>query len=189
MSVTVVDAPPADVAGAAWDLYGAAFVELAAFAVQRHLMFRTEFDGVMTDKRVRKYLSFDRAGGLRGLSTFTNDLAAMPLVSPEYFQRRWPRHFVERRVWYCGFVAVADSARGSTAFGELVEAMYRTAEEHDGVIGLDLCEHNDQTRHLSRVIGLLLHRVSRGKVRTERADIQQFWTYETAPDDQKVGMA
>lgn len=178
MNIKVVDLVHDELAEEAWRLYSTAFEELNTLTVQRHLMYRSEFIEVMGDERVQKYLAIDDEDGtLRGLSTYTNDLDAMPLISPPYFQRRWPKHYAERRIWYCGFVAVQDDKRAAQAFGDLVEAMYLVAATQNGIIGLDICRHNDEARRMSRVVRLMLHRLS-GDVRAERMDEQAYWIYE-----------
>jgi hypothetical protein len=177
MNVKVVDEMHGSLIEDAWSLYHEAFVELNAFAVQRHLLYRTEFDEVMRDQRVQKYLCLDDNDTVCGLSTYTNNLDAMPLISPQYFQRRWPRHYAERRIWYCGFVAVHANGRHANAFAELVEAMYLVAATQNGIIALDMCRFNDERRRLSRVVPLMLHRLC-GEVRTERMDEQSYWLYE-----------
>lgn len=175
--IKVVDDVHGELLEEAWALYYAAFKDLNAMAVQRHLMYRAEFDDVMRDQRVQKYLCLDDTDSLCGLSTYTNDLDAAPLISPAYFERRWPVHYAERRIWYCGFVGIHPKAQAATAFGELVEAMYRLAATQNGIISLDMCRFNDQKRHMSRVVPLMLHRLS-GEVRTERMDEQSYWLYE-----------
>jgi hypothetical protein len=177
MNVKVVDEVHESQIEDAWTLYYTAFRELNAFAVQRHLMYRGEFDDVMRDQRVQKYLCLDDNDTLCGLATYTNDLDAVPLISPEYFERRWPQLYAERRIWYCGFVAVHPDSRAANAFGELVETMYLVAATQNGIIALDMCRFNDVKRRLSRVIPLMLHRLS-GDVRTERMDEQSYWLYE-----------
>jgi hypothetical protein len=177
MNVKVVDEVHESLVEDAWSLYHEAFEELNAYAVQRHLMYRGEFDDVMRDRRVQKYLCLDDDDVLCGLSTYTNDLDAVPLISPQYFKRRWPQHYAERRIWYCGFVAVHPNGRAANAFAELVEAMYLVAATQNGIIALDMCRFNDGVRRLSRVVPLMLHRLS-GEVRTERMDEQSYWLYE-----------
>lgn len=163
----------------AWQLYDTAFRHLNALTVQRHLMYRSEFDDVMTDRRVEKWLAYSDDGVLLGLATYTNQLSAWPLISPEYFARRWPAHYADGRIWYCGFVAVPTHEHG--IFVKLIEAMYRHAEERDGVISLDICRHNIEAYRLDRAIGTWLRRISSGRVRSEAADSQTFMIYETAP--------
>lgn len=163
----------------AWDLYRTAFEDLNAMTVQRHLMTRSEFTEVMLDRRIEKYRATDDAGQLVGLSTYTNVLEAMPLISPAYFARRWPRLHAAGKIWYCGFVAVPNHDAG--VFSDLVTAMYREAEQHGGVIALDICRYNIDRHHLDRAIQLMLHRISDGQVRCEEADAQVFEIYETAP--------
>ena len=177
MKIEIVDTAGDDLVASTWALYLAAFEQMNAFAVQRHLMYRSEFDEVMRDRRVQKYLALSDGGELLGMSTYTNELDAMPLISPAYFQRRWPDLYADQRIWYCGFVAVQPGGRTANAFGELVEAMYLVAAAQNGIIALDMCRYNDQQRRLSRVVPLMLHRLS-GDVRTERMDEQSYWLYE-----------
>ncbi|GAA5190880.1 hypothetical protein GCM10023322_47060 [Rugosimonospora acidiphila] len=159
----------------AWSLYHKAFRELNALAVQRHLMYRDEFDAVMVDPRVQKYLCLDDAGALCGLATYTNDLHAVPLISPEYFERRWPRYYAEGRIWYVGFVAVETGAP-ITTFHELIAAMHETSTR-DSITALDVCTRTDEIRHLPRSVRVLLHRLA-GNVRMQRLDEQSYWMYD-----------
>ncbi|WP_432982913.1 hypothetical protein [Dactylosporangium sp. CA-233914] len=186
MAVKIADQLDSEHRETAWTLYSAAFAELNALAVQRHLMYRHEFDDVMDDPRVSKYLYLDDDGTIRGLSTYTNDLDAVPLISPPYFARRWPLHYAERRIWYCGFVAAQADARAATAFGELVTAMYHTAATQNGLIALDFCARTDEVRHMARVVRLMLHRLS-GDVHAQRIDEQQYWLYEFPATADKTG--
>jgi hypothetical protein len=177
MTIKVFDDLPDILIDDAWQLYHNAFQELNALAVQRHLMYRDEFDGVMRDTRVKKYLCLDDNGMLCGIASFTNHLDAVPLISPQYFQRRWPQHYAERRIWYVGFVAVHRDGRAVNAFVELVEAMQLVVALQNGVVGLDVCRYNDEARSMSRAVGLLVRRITPG-VRVERADEQSYWLYE-----------
>jgi hypothetical protein len=179
MRLEVLDRLDGDQVEAAWRLYLDAFSDLAAHAVQRHLMSRSEFEEMAADTRVLKYLAYDEDGSLGGLSTYSNQLETMPLISPQYFERRWPEHFAEGRVWYCGFVAVHPAGNG--AFPVVVEAMYRHVEKEGGVIALDVCQYNDDRFRLPKAINLMLSRISNGVVRPELADSQQYWIYQTAP--------
>jgi hypothetical protein len=177
MIVKVVDEVAGGLLDEAWALYFTAFEELNELAVQRHLMWRWEFDDIMADRRIRKYLALDDAGRLVGLSAYTNDLFAVPLISPAYFRRRYPTEYAAGQVWYCEFVAVTRAGKGrpdSGAFAALVEAMWRDAD--GGIIALDTCRVNDK-RGMSRVVPLMLQRLA-GEVRTVRADEQSYWIYE-----------
>lgn len=175
MGIKVVDEVHETLIEDAWKLYHEAFRELNAFAVQRHLMYRDEFDEVMFDPRVQKYLCLDDDGSLCGLSTYTNHLDAVPLISPQYFERRWPRHYAERKIWYVGFVAVRDDAPVTT-FSHLIAAMHETSTR-DAITALDVCGRTDTVRHLPRSVRVLLRRIS-GSVRMERLDEQTYWMYE-----------
>src|SRR3569833_271777 len=163
----------------AWALYDTAFAGLNAMTVQRHLMYQSEFEECMRDWRIDKWLALSDDGQLLGLAVSTNALSAWPQISPEYFARRWPREYADKRIWYCGFVAVPGHQQG--VFVELIEAMYRRAEEQQGVISLDICRFNIESFKLDKAIARWLNRISGGQVRCEAADSQTFMIYETAP--------
>lgn len=180
MRVDVTQLLPAGLLEPAWDLYNAAFAELRATAVQRHLMSRTEFEDMMHDRRVRKYVGVDDTGRPGGLATFTNHLDAVPLISPDYFQHRWPAHYAERRIWYVGFVAVHPGDRGTGAFERIVAEMYRSVEGQHAIVGLDVCRRNEDYG-LPRAIQSVLSKLDSGVVRRRRVDEQSYWLYEFDP--------
>lgn len=177
MTVKQTNQVGGDLGQEAWTLYRNAFTEINALAVQRHLMYRDEFAGVMLDGRVQKYLHLDDAGAIDGLAAYTNHLDAVPLISWQYFQRRWPEHYAAGRIWYVEFVAVAEHAP-ITAFWDLIEAMHLTSGTA-AITALDVCA---QRHELPRSVEVLLRRIS-GAVTVERLDVQSYWLYEF-PDTQ-----
>lgn len=177
MTIKVLDVLDEDLATQAWQIYVAAFQELNYLAVQRHLMYRHEFDDVMRDARVQKYLCLTDDGQIGGVASYTNHLDALPLLSPQYFERRWPKLYAEKRIWYCGFIAIDPERRDGAVLTELVEGMYRTAANQEGIIGLDICRHNDATRRMGKVGELILRRCA-GAVQATRVDEQTYWMYE-----------
>jgi ribosomal protein S18 acetylase RimI-like enzyme len=161
----------------AWDLYCLAFAELRVAAAQRHVMNRAEFDGVMADERVGKYLAVEPATGqLAGLATFTNVLEAMPLISPDFFAHRWPELVAQHRVWYLGFFAVAPSFRGRGAFEEVIERMWSEVRVHGGVAALDVCGYNTGLG-LPLAIRRTLESLT-PQVVSEQVDVQAFWAFQ-----------
>src|SRR4029453_2625259 len=117
MLIKVVDQiTDGDLHEAVWTMYQDCFEELNTLAVQRHLMFRNEFYALILDSRVPKYFSYDYDGSLCGVATYTNELDAVPLIAPQYFERHWPEHYAAGKIWYIGFVAVSPHAQGREAF-------------------------------------------------------------------------
>jgi len=166
-----------DIKGEYWALYENAFQELRSQAVQRHLMFRSEFEELLQDKRVPKYVVRDEEQGrVAALSTMTNDLAAVPLISPEYFERNWPELYASQRIWYVGFVAVDPDYQGSPAMGGLIEKLCQDVDTSGGLVCLDICEHRSR-RMLAAGIERLAGQHLPGLIRT-RLDAQVFWGYE-----------
>ncbi|HEU4422883.1 MAG TPA: hypothetical protein VFR67_10170 [Pilimelia sp.] len=179
MRIDVMEAMPVDLLEAAWRLYLEAFEELRSTAVQRHIMARADFDDMMEDVRIDKYLCSDagRHVPLCALATLTTKLEAMPLISPDYFQRRWPRQFAEGRVFYIGFVAVHPDFRGAGAFEVVVTALYRAVAAGRGVAVLDVCRRNEQLFDLPQAIHRVLESLA-DDVRSDRIDHQSYWSYE-----------
>lgn len=167
-----------DLAEQAWKLYYGAFAPLNALAVQRHLMTRAEFDQVADDPRVDKVLTHDDAGELVGVATFTRDLDAVPLISPAYFERRFPDLYRRRAIWYIGFVAVTYRARKTPAFLNAFARYYEIAEAEDGIVALDVCAHNENAYHLPQTIARGVRRLSGGDGKAERADSQSYWLFD-----------
>ena len=178
MLIKVVDqVNDEDFLEAAWRMYFETFKDLNTLAVQRHLMYRSEFDEVMRDVRVQKYLCLEDDGTLSGLATYTNDLSAVPLIAPEYFERHWPDHYANRRIWYIGFVCVHPEAQGREAFAQMVEQMYLIAVTQNGLVGLDICNYNDDVRNMSRVFRVMIRRLTK-EMKFTRIDQQSYWLYE-----------
>jgi hypothetical protein len=162
----------------AWTFYNRAFAELRTTAVQRHVMYREEFDHVMKDERVWKYRGYDPGDPLRvtALATFSNELESMPLISPEYFAHHWPQLYLERRVWYLGFFAVDPTDRGSGLFAEVIGQLWERVLDTGGIAVLDICRRNEQ-----RGLAAAIHRTLLGltpQMRASRADEQTYWVYE-----------
>ncbi|GLY17780.1 GNAT family N-acetyltransferase [Kineosporia rhizophila] len=165
-----------DADGSYWKLYENAFDDLRSLAVQRHLMLRPEFEELMQDKRVTKYAIRDEERGrVAALATATNELDAVHLISPEYFERRWPELYAQKRIWYVSFVAVEPDYQGTGAMTQLIEMVCRDAGASSGLICLDICEHETRER-LATAIEQLARTYLPG-VRRERLDAQVYWAY------------
>ena len=102
-------------------------------AAQRHVMLRGEFDRVMADSRVFKYVVRDPARDrLAGLGTMSDQLDSVPLISPEFFARRHPEAVAGSHFWYVSFVAVHPDYHGPGTFGMLIGGMCREVSPAGG---------------------------------------------------------
>jgi len=154
----------------AWSFYHRIFTPLAKLAVNRHLLHRSEFDQIMTDTRIEKHTAVDDAGRIRGLAVVTNDLAAWPLVSPEYFAANHPREYADGAIWYVGFVGA--SANGLAAFKGLLESM-TAGRRNGGLFFMDFCSMNVK-RGIVKLCESRLGEID-GRVQMTRVDEQSFW--------------
>ena len=167
---------PAKVLEATWELYNHALEELRRSAVQRHVMYRAEFDHVMADERVWKYRGVESAGEITALATFTNQLEAMPLISPDYFAHHWPELYEGHRIWYIGFFVIGPEHRNSGIFERVITHMWHQVLETRGIALLDIARRNEQVG-LPVGIHRVLESLTPGMHAT-RLDEQTYWLYE-----------
>jgi hypothetical protein len=160
----------------AWEMYATAFADLRAMALQRHVMYRDEFDQVMTDRRIEKHLAVEpRTEAIVGLATFTNVLDADPLISLEFFAHRWPDLYKQGRIWYLGFFAVDQAYRGSGIFESVIAQMWAPIKASGGMAVLDICAYN-AAMGLPQAITRTLRDLSGDMVAAE-VDAQTYWAF------------
>lgn len=178
MQVDVYPVVPGEWRGPAWRFYRDTFTPLAVRAVQRHVLHEQEFDELIADPRIDKYLAV-RDGQVVGLSAMTADLEAVHLISPEYFAHRWPDLYAQRRILYCVFVGVhPDPEAGRGVFVALQDRMYtRQVAPARGVCVLDISTWNEEELDLPRVIESIMNKVA-GAATARRLDSQSYWLYE-----------
>lgn len=174
MTVTVEELPviEGETAYQAWNLYREIFTRINERAVQRHLMTAEEFSDLVEDKRVLKYLAYNTAGNMVGISTITNDMRAWSLVSPEYFARHWLDYFARKAIWYIGFVGVIEGAPART-FRSLIGAMYPQVVASDGIFVQDFCQANVD-RGVPVAMQAIVGALNPGTW-TRQVDAQTFW--------------
>ncbi|MEU4623844.1 hypothetical protein AB0G04_28210 [Actinoplanes sp. NPDC023801] len=183
MRVEIMDELPAEMMEEAWEFYKDCFSDLRILAVNRHLMYRHEFEEVMGDKRIDKHVAMDE-NGIAGMGTITNNLESVPLISADYFKYHWPELYEQRRLFYCLFAGSALGNRGQGVFVALQRAMYAPIEAVDGKVFFDICGFNEERNQLPRMIAMILSRASSaGRAQPTRLDAQSFWMYEFPKDD------
>jgi hypothetical protein len=175
---TVVDGLEAE---ACWSFYDRAFEALRTRAAQRHALNRDEFDDQMIDGRVTKHIVYDADHGHKpvGMTTLTNDLKAVPLISPEFYEARWPRFYAEQQIWYVGFLAIDPDYHGTGVLAKMIGSMCAVIPPRGGVVAADICQFNEQSMMLpdtfARLAGTFVP-----KPEKQRLDAQVFWGYEFA---------
>ncbi len=177
MRVEVMPGLPADLLDQAWDFYLECFNDLRVLAANRHLLYRDEFDDLMADTRVPKYVALDAEETVVGLAAMTTELDAISLIAPEYFEYHWPELYRENRIFYVSFVGADRGTRGAGVFIALLRRMYQPIGEVDGKVVVDICSYNEDRHQLPRMIAIILGRAA-GRAQPTRVDAQSFWLYE-----------
>jgi hypothetical protein len=176
MGVEVVRVLAPELLDEAWEFYRDAFDELRIQAVQRHVMHRHEFDLQMSDERVLKLVA-TQEGRVVGIGTLTNHLAAVPLISPDYFEHRWPQLYAEGRIWYVVFIATQSGRAGAGMFVQLIREVAERVTANGGMLAADICAYNESEYNLPEMMRRASARVA-GSVGRRLLDSQSFWLYE-----------
>jgi hypothetical protein len=179
MSISTAPIIADDLLEDTWKLYQQAFDSLRYRAAARHVMYASEFDAVMADPRITKYLAHDAQGVLQGAGSMTSDLLALPFLSPEYFAHRWPERYQAGQIYYIGFLAVHPDAYGAGIFGELVEHMTKEVADVDGLAVVDVCADNKDRLHLPRALNSLASTWA-PQVQMSTLDTQSYIGYDFA---------
>ncbi len=152
--------PRPDLKDSFWALYEESFGPLRVLAAARQVLTEAEFDAELDNPDVWKYVAVDPQGGLAGLTTLTNDVSSMPWISPEYFQHRYPEEWRRQAVYYVGITLVRPDMRRDRVFAMMAKHVGERIADARGVLGYDICGHNDRERSLGRATAKILNTVS-----------------------------
>lgn len=106
--MSYTDDLPGDVNDALFEIHLEGFGELATESAMRHVYRRDEWDGLMGDPGIVKYVAF-LDGVPVAINSVARDFRAVPWLSAEYFEARYPG----RTLWYVLDTIVSSSVRGS----------------------------------------------------------------------------
>lgn len=134
-----------------WELYYDTFAPLEELALLSHLYPRAEFDALMMRESVIKLVCWAGTKPV-GLAMVTNDLEAVPQISPKFLHRTYPDQAARGSIYFGIMMFVDDEHRRGTLFARLIAGMGQFAAEADGVIVFDVCRHNMSTLGMHHMI-------------------------------------
>lgn len=176
MKIECYNTPPG---GLVWDLYGLyaeTFRDVNRLAAQRHLMTLGEYMEVQFDPQVTKYVAYDDDGAPIGQGCSTDELAAWPLISPEYFEARWPDLYRTHRIWYVGYVGTHPGHHGEQVFDALITEMAQPMIAAGGLAVMDFCARNLWKPDVPRAANRILERLT-ARTHGCAVDRQEFWAF------------
>jgi len=159
-----------EITAALHPIYTHAFDPLRTLAAARHVLTAEEFTAEMKDRRIDKYVVWNNDNEPVGLTTLTCDLSAIPWVSREYYASRYPDAAAAGKLFYLGYILVGSAYRRSSAMRMMTSEVNRRLSRAHGVLGFDMCGHNDASgigRHAKKLLA--------ASERIERLDIQTYY--------------
>jgi arginine decarboxylase len=166
-----------ELADTLYSTYLAAFNPLRRRAATRHVMRADEWEAALTDPALTKVVARLNGEPL-ALAIVTDQPAAVDWLSTEFLVDRYPVEMAAGILWYVITTFVAPTVQGSRLFRALITALSDLVPP-GGVIVTDLCQFNDDTRELGRVVASELGRQRRitGGL-GEPIDVQSFYAFE-----------
>jgi hypothetical protein len=177
-TITCTRRPRPDLKDSFWALYEESFGPLRVRAVARQVLTEAEFEAELNNPRIWKYVARDACGELAGLTTLTDDVSTMPWISPEYFEHRYPEEWRRNAVFYVGITLVRPDMRRDRVFAMMAKYVGQRVASAGGVLGYDICGHNDQDRSLGRATAKILGRV--GDFQVGAVDLQTYYVARAA---------
>jgi len=172
-TITCTRLPRPDLKDSFWSLYEESFGPLRVRAVARQVLTESEFAAELSNPRIWKYIARDAHGRPAGLTTVTDDVSTLPWISPEYFEHQYPEEWSRQAVFYVGVTLVRPDMRRDRVWAMMATYVAQRVAEAGGVLGYDICGHNDQDRFLGRATAKLLPRVAPFSVGV--VDVQTYY--------------
>lgn len=161
-----------------WELYDRAFAPLAVKTALRQTLDHEEFIGQLRDMRVWKFVGrHAETGEAIGLATISRHLETDHTLSIPYFAARWPREYVEGRLYYFGFVVVDPEWQGEGRYHDILRPLVEMLRRNRAVAAFDVSRHNEHE------LGLVANLIEgQGLGQLEEIDTQAFYAVTFGPD-------
>lgn len=157
-------------------VYLPAFEPIRAKAAQRHVLFWEEYLALMQDPAIRKFVTTDDDGEPIGLGLITNDLSAVSLIEPAFYEAKHPKLFAEGRIWYVVLVCAAPGHRD--VYADLLTTMCALVDESNGIAEMDFCMLNMIDRKLAVAAQAILSRHLGRRIPYAIRDAQTYVTFD-----------
>jgi hypothetical protein len=130
-----------DLARRFWSLYDVAFGPLRTASPCRQALTEEEFHEEMQDERIVKLTVWDDDEAV-AMALLATDLAAIPWISPDFFETRFPEQYARGAIYYLGAILTAPHRREAGNAQILGDAMVRFVAEREGVFAFDCASFN-----------------------------------------------
>jgi hypothetical protein len=165
-------------AQALYSLYRQAFEPLKVKAVARQLLTGEEFFGQMRDDRIDKYVAWEPHGQPIGLITLTRHHEAMPWVSPEYFEARFPEQWARKAVYYLGYLLARPVTRRTRFLETICKVCVEPLVAERAVIAYDVCSYNNDMLDFAERISRVARQFAGSHVHKLDAQVYYAVTFE-----------
>lgn len=155
MHITTERVLAAEMIAELYPVYARAWDRLLIHAAARHVLSAEEFAEEMRDGRIEKLIVRDEDGAFLGMTTLTNDMAAIPWVNPRHYAFRYPDAAERNALFYLGYMFVDQTHRHHNLLKLMTAAIDERLSGVGGVVGFDICSFNIEHGMGRRMASLL----------------------------------
>jgi len=123
-----------------WSIYRSGFERINERTPIHHGAFSVaQFEAIMQDPDFRKYVVYVREE-LAGVTLLTNEITKIPWVNAPYFERRYPHHYRDGKIFFLPAVVIDPQHQDLRRIGaRLLQQAVATLGE-DAVLAVDYSE-------------------------------------------------
>jgi hypothetical protein len=136
-----------------WDIYTKAYKEIDEQVPCRQRFYEDEFYKALEDRELIKIVAYDELKNPIGLALITNNLRKISWISMPYFQKNYPLHLEENKLFYIqSWAADPESLDEKRAGFMLLRAIIAYVTERKGLGAYDCSQKmNNKLSNFARI--------------------------------------
>lgn len=135
-----------------WEIYNTTFEKVNKISPCKQSFDHDEFQDVMEEETVRKYLICKNKGEKIGIALVTDNFKNTPWISSDYFKFNYPKEYNENRFFYFLGLAIDEEYRGNKYSIRLIEHIFDDIPQ-EAIVGFDHSRNiNPMLHHFTKII-------------------------------------
>jgi hypothetical protein len=163
-----------------WRLYELAFRPITEEAVSREMLYRHEFDSMVSDPMNRLWVLWSDDQPV-AMTMITTDVGTTRYLSRNYFERHYPDHVLRNALHYVLFVVVHPAHVAKGALVRLARESFGLEADEGALVIFDspLVNQPGQKGGMAELVARLATMVSSG-AETQQIEVQRYYAIDFA---------
>jgi hypothetical protein len=163
-----------------WRLYELAFRPITETAVSREMLYRHEFDALISDPLNRLWVLWNDDLPVAA-TMITTDISTTRYLSRNYFEQHYPDHVLRNALHYVLFVVVHPAHVAKGALVRLARESFGLEADEGALVIFDapLVNQPGERGGMAELVGRLATMVSSG-AETQQIEVQRYYAIDFA---------